>query len=83
MFKNFDANGLRWAIHEAMRFYNLPDPVRAEQIRRIMTESLTAYDDRATARNYIVLYERMLERPFDYLQSEGFSADSPDLLSAA
>jgi starch synthase len=83
VFKHFDANGLRWAIHEAMRFYNLPDPVRADQIRRVMTESLMAYDDQATARNYIDLYERMLDRPFDYLKPEPITVVDSDLLSAA
>ncbi|MFH0726797.1 MAG: glycogen/starch synthase [Pseudomonadota bacterium] len=83
VFKNFDATGLRWAIDEAMIFYSLPDPVRANQIRRIMTESLVAYDDQATGRNYIDLYERMLQRPFDYLKPEAFGVADLDFLSAA
>jgi len=82
VFQYFDANGLRWGIDEAMTFYNLPDALRANQIRRIMTESLSAYDDQVSARGYIDLYERMLQQPFDDLKSE-HNAPSSDLLSAA
>jgi glycogen synthase len=83
LFKDFDVNGLRWAIQEAMAFYGLPDPVRAQQIRRIMTESLEAYNDQATARNYICLYERMLQRPFGYLKEDFHCVADSDFLSAA
>ncbi|MBU0986854.1 MAG: glycosyltransferase, partial [Proteobacteria bacterium] len=62
-FKNFDANGLFWAIDQAMNFYNLPDNIKAKQIKRIMTQSAAQFTHAATARQYIELYEKMLKRP--------------------
>lgn len=63
LFKHFDANGLFWAINQAMNFYNLPDNVKTKQIKRVMTESAAQFTHAVTARNYIELYEKMLQRP--------------------
>jgi starch synthase/alpha-amylase len=63
LFKTFDANGLFWAIRQAMRFYNLPQHIKAAQVDRIMAESAARFTHSATARNYIDLYEKMLARP--------------------
>jgi len=63
LFKTFDANGLLWAISEAMQFYNLSARVKALQIKRIMTESAETFTHAHTARQYIDLYEKMLKRP--------------------
>ncbi|MDX1708281.1 MAG: glycogen/starch synthase, partial [Desulfobacterales bacterium] len=63
LFKTFDANGLFWAIEQAMNFYNLPKTIKNQQIRRIMKESAQTFTHDNTARQYIALYERMLERP--------------------
>jgi len=63
LFKHFDANGLFWAISQAMNFYNLPDNVKAKQIKRVMTESAAQFTHAVTARQYIELYEKMLKRP--------------------
>jgi starch synthase/alpha-amylase len=46
-----------------MRFFNLPAPVKARQIKRIMTESASTFTHARTARQYIELYEKMLQRP--------------------
>jgi len=46
-----------------MNFYNLPQKVKAQKIKRIMTESTAAFNHAVTARQYIDLYEKMLERP--------------------
>jgi len=62
LFKTFDANGLFWAINQAMNFYNLPDSIKARQIKRVMTESAAKFTHAATARQYIELYEKMLQR---------------------
>jgi starch synthase/alpha-amylase len=62
LFNVFDANGLLWAIEEAMRFYELPAKTRARQIERIMTESAATFTHARTAREYIQLYEKMLQR---------------------
>ena len=37
--------------------------LRAREISRIMTESLSRFNHEACARQYIELYERMLHRP--------------------
>ena len=63
LFETFDANGLFWAIEQAMIFYNLPQKAKAKQIKRIMLESRETFTHANTARQYIKLYEKMLERP--------------------
>jgi starch synthase/alpha-amylase len=63
LFKTFNSSGLLWAVQQAMRFYNLPQKVKHNQIRRIMKESADTFTHARTARQYIELYERMLQRP--------------------
>lgn len=63
LFKTFDASGLFWAIEEALKFYMLPANTRAKQIKRIMTESAEKFTYEQSARQYIELYEKMLQRP--------------------
>ena len=40
-----------------------PAQVKAKQIKRIMTESAATFTHEQTARQYIALYEKMLQRP--------------------
>jgi starch synthase len=63
LFKTFDAGGLSWAIDQAMQFYMMSPGVKKRQIRRIMTESAMTFNHQVTAKQYIDLYERMLQRP--------------------
>jgi starch synthase/alpha-amylase len=63
LFKNYDSNGLMWAIRQAMSFYNLAREEKKKQIKRIMTESTAGFTYANTARQYIQLYEKMLKRP--------------------
>ena len=63
LFETFDPNGLSWAIDEAMGFFNRPSHVKADEITRIMRESKAAFNHSVTARRYMDLYEKMLERP--------------------
>ena len=63
LFETFDANGLFWAIEQAMDFYSLPQKTKTKQIERIMTESMVTFTYENTARQYIKLYEKMLKRP--------------------
>jgi starch synthase/alpha-amylase len=44
-------------------FYRLPAKTKETQVKRIMEESGAAFNHAATARQYIELYERMLDRP--------------------
>ncbi len=63
LFEFFDAQGLSWATDQAMAFYNLPSETKARQIERIMKESAATFNHEVTAKGYIDLYERMLQRP--------------------
>lgn len=63
LFETYDANGLFWAITEAMRFFQLPATEKNQQIQRIMQQSAASFTHAATATQYIALYEKMLERP--------------------
>ncbi len=63
VFKYYDTAGLSWAIDEAMAFYRLPETVRQSEIQRIMTESAACFNHAVTAKQYIELYEKMLQRP--------------------
>jgi starch synthase/alpha-amylase len=63
LFENFDADGLFWAIEQAMHFYNLSAAKKSKAIRRIMQESCQTFTHDNTARQYIELYEKMLQRP--------------------
>ncbi len=63
LFETYDAAGLYWAVSQAMAFYDLPETQRREQIKRIMRQSAAAFNHANTARQYIDLYEKMLERP--------------------
>ncbi len=63
LFETFDPNGLSWAIDQAMGFYNLPMNVKSKEIMRVMRQSKAAFNHSVTARSYMDLYEKMLERP--------------------
>jgi starch synthase/alpha-amylase len=63
LFENFDSSGLFWAIQQAMAFYQRPGNIKALQIERIMKESAVTFTHANTARKYIALYEKMLQRP--------------------
>jgi starch synthase/alpha-amylase len=63
LFQVYDAQGLFWAIDQAMVFYGRPAQLKAAQISRIMSEAAARFTHAATARRYIDLYEKMLQRP--------------------
>ena len=63
LFETYNAEGLAWAIDQAMQFFGLPAAVREPQITRIMQESAARFTHSVNARQYIELYERMLNRP--------------------
>ena len=77
LFKHFDAHGLWWAIQQAMDFYNAPQNIKSKQIRRIMKESAANFTHANTARQYIRLYEKMLERPLIDATTEAVCPDNP------
>ena len=63
VFDNYDSNGLFWAMDKAMDFYLQPTDVRERETARIMRESLSRFNHEACAKEYIKLYEKMLDRP--------------------
>ncbi len=64
LFNVHDAAGLKWAVDEAMNFHHLDPKIKEKQIRRIMVESVLEFNHSRCAKDYINLYEKMLERPF-------------------
>jgi len=63
LFEIYDSTGLFWAMDQAMGFHGLPDEARQRQIQRIMEESVQTFNHDVTARHYMQLYEKMLQRP--------------------
>jgi starch synthase/alpha-amylase len=63
LFENHDAAGLYWAVSQAIAFFKLPKTKRRRQVERIMRQSAATFNHANTARQYIDLYEKMLERP--------------------
>jgi len=52
-----------WAIERAIDFFRLSPKVKYNQMRRIMKQSAKTFTHAVTARQYIELYEKMLQRP--------------------
>lgn len=63
VFRDYDANGLRWAVDEAMKFHALPEDVREQFVSRVMNDARRRFNHDVTARHYINIYESMLARP--------------------
>ncbi len=63
LFEVHNSQGLFWAINQAMEFYGLPAQFRQKIVGRIMTESAARFNQTVTARRYVELYEKMLQRP--------------------
>jgi len=72
LFRVYDADGLAWAIDEAMNFHQLPAPVKHRHIDRVMRQSAATFNHAATARRYIAVYEQMLRRPLIRQQPSRF-----------
>jgi starch synthase/alpha-amylase len=63
LFKYFDSKGLSWAIDQAMDFFMLPNDIKVRNIKRIMKQSAETFNHSVTAKKYMNLYEKMLQRP--------------------
>ncbi len=63
LFETYDANGLFWAVDQAMQFFLSDSRQRKKHLRRIMKESAETFTHAQSARQYIALYEKMLQRP--------------------
>ena len=62
-FDTYDSNGLFWAMDQAMEFFRQPREIREREVARIMRESIKRFSHEACAKEYIKLYEKMLDRP--------------------
>ena len=62
-FETYDAGGLFWAMTRPWIFSSCPKTKKRVQIERIMQQSAASFNHANTARQYIDLYEKMLERP--------------------
>jgi glycogen synthase len=60
LFNNFDPQGFRWAIDQAMAFHLLPDETRLVEIRRVMTESMANFTTTSVIDKYQALYTKLL-----------------------
>lgn len=61
-FEHYSAEGFRWAIDEAVKFYGWDAVDRKRVIGRIMKESKSRFNHTTTASAYIELYGKMLGR---------------------
>jgi len=52
---------LAGAVADAVRFYREPEETRARTLQRVMSESIERHTLAATAKEYIKVYERLLE----------------------
>ena len=63
LFETYNAEGLFWGMAQAMEFHCLPGPVKEKTLRRVMQESADSFNHAVNARQYVALYEKMLQRP--------------------
>ena len=61
LFEHFDAEGLMWAMDQAMAFFEMSIAERSPHVKRIMAESIKGSDSNTIAMPYIHLYRRILE----------------------
>lgn len=61
VFETHDANGLKWAIDEALRFYQAPLMLKRAVISRIMRDSHRQFSPEAVVKKYTSIYEELLE----------------------
>jgi glycogen synthase len=59
LFRDYDANGLWYALSKSVNFHRLPAEVRASQIRRIMREARERYSLGHMIAEYLRVYERL------------------------
>jgi glycogen synthase len=59
LFRDYDANGLWYALSKSVTFHRLPAEIRAPQIRRIMREARERYSLGHMIVEYLRVYERL------------------------
>ncbi|RYD20508.1 MAG: glycogen synthase [Verrucomicrobiaceae bacterium] len=61
VFDYHDAQGLRWAVDEAIRFHIRPAAEREANVSRIMKEAAGLYSPESMVRHYLEIYKRLLQ----------------------
>lgn len=79
VFHDFDADGLRWAISEAMAFYGSGSNQRGVEVGRVMRESQQQFNAEVTFSRYLDIYDRLAGRPLCELKR----ADHPNSIALA
>ncbi|MGJ8677569.1 MAG: glycogen synthase [Akkermansiaceae bacterium] len=59
-FQHYSSEGLRWAMDEAIRFFQKSVEEKEKILSRIMRSSKERFNHNTTAASYIALYEKML-----------------------
>lgn len=62
LYRNYNAEGLLWAIEQAMIFFSLPNEQKSSQVMRIMRESMLRFSFEETASRVIELYSSMFKQ---------------------
>ncbi|MEO5714927.1 MAG: glycogen/starch synthase [Luteolibacter sp.] len=60
-FEIYDAQGLRWAIDEAMRFFIRPPEIKEANLSRIMAEASENFSPDSMVEQYLGIYRNLLE----------------------
>lgn len=63
LFDHYDAGGLRWAIDQALFFYQQHPSDRFAHIKRVMDFAMQEFNDHVMCSKYFQLYEQILKRP--------------------
>ncbi|MGC6565774.1 MAG: glycogen synthase [Akkermansiaceae bacterium] len=66
LFEHFTSEGLRWAIDQALNFYQLPIEQKNPEIARIMVESKEDFSDKRVVQDYRKLYDALDRRPEEH-----------------
>ncbi len=61
LFEHFTAEGLRWAIDQALNFYKLPPDHKNPQIARVMEESKDDFSDKHVVEAYQNIYTQLAD----------------------
>jgi starch synthase len=73
-FDIYGAQGLRWAMDEAMRFHGRSKDFRCGEVERVMKESRKRFSHEAVAKEYVSIYEEMLDRPLVHRKADEYVA---------
>ncbi len=59
VFHTPDCNGLRWALDQAMQFYQAQPESRSENVSRVMRESVEHFNPKHLVDHYLAIYQSL------------------------